>query len=113
MPANVRQSNEALLHMEQFMLENYGSMLDLSGEGQVGNTPFLQFDGFEPSGYIGAGGPGYRPKFSGYLVDKLEAASIDLVNGIYNMFGGDEKTVVEMRRKLKNYVQTLFSLQKA
>jgi hypothetical protein len=99
MPANVRQSNEALLHMEQFMLENYGSMLDLSGEGQVGNTPFLQFDGFEPSGYIGAGGPGYRPKFSGYLVDKLEAASIDLVNGIYNMFGGDEKTVVEMREK--------------
>ena len=97
MPANVRQSNEALLHMEQFMLENYGSMLDLSGEGQVGNTPFLQFDGFEPSGYIGAGGPGYRPKFSGYLVDKFEAASIDLVNGIYNMFGGDEKTVVEMR----------------
>mgnify|MGYP003669672063 CR=1 FL=1 len=99
MPADISGSEEALLYMEQFMLENYGSMLDLTGEGQVGNTPFLQFDGFEPSGYIGAGGSGYRPKFSGYIVDKFDAAGIDVINGIYNMFGGDAKTVVEMREK--------------
>ena len=97
MPADIKQSKEAQLYMEQHMLENYGAMLDLTGEGEIGNTPFLQFDGFEPSGYIGAGGAGYRPKFSGYVVDRFNAAGIDVVNGIYNFFGGDVKTVVELR----------------
>ena len=100
MPADVAQSKDAQLYMEQYMLENYGSMMDLTGEGEVGNTPFLQFDGFEPSGYYSpTGGAGFKPKFSGYLVDKFDAASIDIVNGIYNFFGGDAKTVTEMRER--------------
>ena len=98
MPADIKESKEAQLYMEQFMLENYGAMLDLTGEGEIGNTPFLQFDGWQPSTYYGAaGGPGFRPKFSGYLVDRYDAAGIDLINGIYNFFGGDAKTVVENR----------------
>lgn len=101
MPSNIKQSKEAQMYMEQYMLEQYGSMLDLTGEGQIGNTPFLQFDGFEPTGYVEkkGRGPGFTPKFSGYIVDKFNAAGIDLVNGIYNMFGGDAKTVVEMREE--------------
>ena len=101
MPADVKQSNDALKYTEQYMLENYGSMLDLTGEGQVGNTPFLKFEGFELNqgrSDVGAfAAP--LPKFSGYLVDKFEAASIDLVNGIYNLFGGEAKDVEAMREK--------------
>ena len=101
MPADVKQSNDALKYTEQYMLENYGSMLDLTGEGQVGNTPFLKFEGFEfNQGRSDVGAfAAPLPKFSGYLVDKFEAASIDLVNGIYNMFGGEAKDVVAMREK--------------
>ena len=101
MPADIKQSKEALKYTEQYMLENYGSMLDLTGEGQVGNTPFLKFEGFELNqgrSDVGAfAAP--LPKFSGYLVDKFEAASIDLVNGIYNLFGGEAKDVEAMRKK--------------
>jgi hypothetical protein len=101
MPKNIRQSQEALKYTEQYMLENYGSMLDLTGEGQVGNTPFLKFDGFEMasgnSEVFAATMP--VPKFSGYLVDKFDAAGIDLVNAVYNMFGGEAKNVEQMREK--------------
>ena len=101
MPADVKQSNEALKYTEQYMLENYGSMVDLTGEGQVGNTPFLKFEGFEfaegRSDVFAFSAP--IPKFSGYLVDKFDAAGIDIINGIYNMFGGEAKDVTAMREK--------------
>ena len=96
MPADIKQSKEAQLYMEQYMLENYGAMIDLTGEGEIGNTPFLQFDGFQAKGIPGTAG-GIQPVFSGYLVDRYEAAGIDVINGIYNFFGGDAKTVVENR----------------
>ena len=101
MPADIKQSKEALKYTEQYMLENYGSMLDLTGEGQVGNTPFLKFEGFDLNqGRSDVGAfVAPLPKFSGYLVDKFEAASIDLVNGIYNLFGGEAKDVEAMREK--------------
>ncbi len=92
MPKDVKGSDVALKYTEQYMLENYGSMLDLTGEGQVGNTPFLKFEGF-------GGGLRATPNFSGYLVDRFDAASVDLVNAIYNLFGGEAKDITAMREK--------------
>tara|TARA_A100001515_G_scaffold37311_1_gene29346 strand:+ start:389 stop:5623 length:5235 start_codon:yes stop_codon:yes gene_type:complete len=95
MPKDIKQSDEALKYTEQYMLENYGSMVDLTGEGQVGSTPFLKFDGFG----LGPSKSTVYPKFSGYLVDKFDAAGIDLVNAMYNLFGGEEKDITAMREK--------------
>ena len=54
---------------------------------------YVILDGFD----LGIGLP--APKFSGYLVDKFEAAGIDLVNAMYNLFGGEEKDITAMREK--------------
>ena len=95
MPANIKQSKEAQLYMEQYMLENYGSMLDLTGEGEIGNTPFLQFDGWKSD--QGPVMSTFTPQFSGYVVDKFDAAGIDVVNAIYNIFGGSAENITARR----------------
>lgn len=97
-PDNIKNNEEALEYLEQYMLVNYRSMIDVSGDGTVGNTPVLQFDGFGFSPMTPVLG-GLAPMFSGYLVDKFEAAGIDIVNSVYNFFGGSAKTVVERREK--------------
>lgn len=111
MPADIRESEEAMKYMEQHMLEQYGSMVDLTGEGRVGNTPVLQFNGWSP--IDNKFGAPVVPKFSGYLVDKFEAAGIDLVNAVYNLFG-DEADVIanrekaeEIRRKTLQFTETM------
>ena len=100
MPEHVKGDEEALEYMEQYMLENYRSMIDVSGDGRVGNTPVLKFDGFETwrSGDM----MGITPKFSGYLADKFEAAGIDIINSVYNFFGGSAKSVSERREQAEN-----------
>ena len=97
MPDRIKGDEEALEYMEQYMLENYRSMIDVSGDGRVGNTPVLKFDGFETwrSGDM----MGITPKFSGYLADKFEAAGIDIINSVYNFFGGSAKNVSERREQ--------------
>jgi hypothetical protein len=95
-PDHIKNDEEALEYLEQYMLENYRSMIDVSGDGTVGNTPFLQFDGFGFSPMTPILG-GLTPKFSGYLVDKFEAAGIDIINSVYNFFGGSAKNVSERR----------------
>ena len=96
LPEDHKLNEDSLRYTEQFLLEEYGAMVDLTGEGQVGNTPFLQFDGFETRRAGDMVLP--LPKFSGYLVDKFEAAGIDLVNGFINFFSSAE-TIKERRER--------------
>ncbi len=109
MPDNIKGDKEALEYMEQYMLENYRSMIDLSGDGTVGNTPVLQFDGFKTwkSGDV----VGVAPQFSGYLADKFEAAGIDIINSVYNFFGGSAKTVSEKREKAEKIREETLQFQ--
>ena len=109
MPDNVKGDEKALEYMEQYMLENYRSMIDLSGDGTVGNTPFLQFDGFETwrSGDV----VGVAPQFSGYLADKFEAAGIDIINSVYNFFGGSAKNVSERREEAERIREETLQFQ--
>ena len=90
------------------MLENYNSMVDLTGEGRVGNTPFLDAKWVlnPKSGSDVSLIP--HLEFSGYLVDKLQAGGIDLINGFYAFFGGKAKTVEERRKQAEELrVKTL------
>lgn len=99
MPEEMKNDPEALKNLEQSMLEDYGAMIDLTGEGQVGNKPLLNFDGFE---VIRAGDMVLpMPKFSGYLADRWEAGRLDMINGFaYAMtaFRGGED-IVERREE--------------
>ena len=102
MPEEMKNDPEALKNLEQSMLEEYGAIIDLTGEGQVGNKPLLSFDGFERV-FMG-GGPmgsfGLRPKFSGYLADRWEAGKLDMINGFaYAMTGFRGGEMIEERRK--------------
>jgi hypothetical protein len=91
---------EKLRDLEQHMLENYNSMIDLSGEGEVGNTPFLDADVI-----VGSGGfPVFQ--FSGYIADKFQSSGMDLINGFYNFFGGEAATVEERRKKAEEIRRT-------
>ena len=109
MPDSVKGDEEALEYMEQYMLENYRSMIDLSGDGTVGNTPFLQFDGFKTwkSGDV----VGAAPQFSGYLADKFEAAGIDIINSVYNFFGGSAKNVSARREQAEKIREETLQFQ--
>ncbi len=86
MPEEMKNDPEALKNLEQSMLEDFGAMIDLTGEGQVGNQPLLSFDGFE---VIRAGDMVLpMPKFSGYLADRWKAGRLDMINGFaYAMTG--------------------------
>ena len=99
MPEEMKNDPEALKNLEQSMLEDYGAMIDLTGEGQVGNKPLLSFDGFE---VIRSGDMVFpMPKFSGYLADRWEAGRLDMINGFaYAMtaFRGGED-IVERREE--------------
>lgn len=91
---------EKLKELEQYMLENYNSMIDLSGEGEVGSTPFLDVE-------VGTGVGGYPTfKFSGYIADKFNSSGIDVINGFYNFFGGEAATVEERRKKAEEIRRT-------
>ena len=103
-----QQTPKKLRDMEQYMLENYNSMVDLTGEGRVGNTPFLDAKWVlnPKSGSDVSLIP--HLEFSGYLVDKLQAGGIDLINGFYAFFGGKAKTVEERRKQAEELrVKTL------
>jgi len=96
MPEDRKGDTEALQFLEQQMLEDYGGMVDLTSDGRVGSTPFLQFDGFEAMRSGDVAMP--VPKFSGYLVDNFRAAGIDLVSGFINFFSSGS-TIKERREK--------------
>ncbi len=98
-----KEDPEAMKVLEQQMLEDYGAMVDLTSDGQVGSTPFLQFDGFE---VIGKGDTRFpAPKFSGYLVDSFKAAKIDMVSGFINFFSSGT-TIKERREKSEELRRT-------
>ena len=94
-PENLR-GEEGKEYLEQYMLEEFGAMADIDEDGQVGNTPFLQFDGFKVfnSGDVTT----VIPEFSGYLPDKLKAAAIDLTNGFINFWSSDQ-TIKDRREE--------------
>ena len=102
MPPGFKDDPESMEYVEQYMLENYGSMVDVSEDGRVGSTPFLQFEGFEVFRSGDMGMP--LPRFSGYLVDKLDAASIDLVSGFINFFSSG-KTITDRRERAEDIRQ--------
>lgn len=90
LPQSAREDQDVLMGIEQQMLEDYGAYVDLTGEGEVGNTPFLKFEGFET---LASGDMVIPvPQFSGYLADKWNAGELDLINAFRYAINGFSAT---------------------
>lgn len=95
LPEDKRNDTQYLKDLEQKILEEQAIKLDLTGDDEVGNTPFLDANLVY--------GAGMKPslQFSGYLVDKAHAAGLDLINGFAYMANGfsTEGTDIVKRRE--------------
>ena len=74
LPQEYKEDEAYQESLEQYLLEEYGGMVDINQDGVVGSVPFLQFDGFAA---IQGMGPVY-PRWSGYLIDQLYASGMIL-----------------------------------
>tara|TARA_Y100000114_G_scaffold157200_1_gene187966 strand:- start:33 stop:5333 length:5301 start_codon:yes stop_codon:yes gene_type:complete len=102
LPAEAREDETVLKGIEQQLLEDYGAYIDLTGEGEVGNTHFLKFEGFRAH----RGGAG--PQFSGFLVDKWNAGQLDLINAFRYAVNGFDTTpeIIETRQEAEELRRT-------
>ena len=79
------QTDDAYIEgLEQYFLEEYGTMLDMDKDGIVGNVPFARWEGWQMYGGDGRNGTGGFqfpvPKWTGYVADMLEAGEMDLLS---------------------------------
>ena len=101
LPQEYKEDEAYQESLEQYLLEEYGGMVDINQDGVVGSVPFLQFDGFAA---IQGMGPVY-PRWSGYLIDQLYASGNDLV-AAWALLTGDEKQRKEALAKAQEYRST-------
>jgi len=96
-----RQDQQYLTQLEQEAYDTHRLMLDLSGEGRIGNKPILQYDGI----FTSFPHKFPVPRFSGYLADMFQAGGIDLVNAFAQFFE-PASSVAERRERAEKLRET-------
>jgi len=101
LPTEHQQNSESLRHIENDIFERTMMLVDMDEDGTVNTQPLIEWGGWGTA--VWGNQMIKYPKFEGYMPDLIRAGSLDLINGVANMFGAPDEDVRSRRERAEQY----------